>query len=492
MGKPTGFQEFIRETISYREPLVRIGDYKEIYTDPAQEHLMKQGARCMDCGVPFCQSNSGCPIDNLIPEWNDLVYQGRFKEAVDRLHATNNFPEFTGRVCPAPCEGACVLGITEKPVTIKNLENSIIDRAFDEGWVEAQPPHTRTGKKVAVVGSGPSGLSAAQQLNRAGHFVTVYERADRIGGLLMYGIPNMKLEKELVERRVQILRDEGVQFVTGADVGRNIDPKKMLEENDAMLLATGATKPRDLPIDGRELGGIHFAMEFLTANTKSLLDSKLEDGNYISAEGKDVIVIGGGDTGTDCIGTSIRHGCKSLVNFELLPQPPEERAAGNPWPTWPKVFRVDYGHEEATEKFGDDPREYCVLSKGFIRGDDGNVAGIRTVQVEWAKDDTGRFQMKEVEGSEKEWKADLILLALGFLGPEHYIAEHLDVELDGRSNYQSSHGEFETNIPKLFSAGDCRRGQSLVVWAINEGRGAARSIDECLMGSSELPAPSNH
>jgi NAD(P)H-dependent glutamate synthase small subunit len=308
----------------------------------------------------------------------------------------------------------------------------------------------------------------------------------------MYGIPNMKLEKELVERRVQILRDEGVQFVTGADVGRNIDPKKMLEENDAMLLATGATKPRDLPIDGRELGGIHFAMEFLTANTKSLLDSKLEDGNYISAEGKDVIVIGGGDTGTDCIGTSIRHGCKSLVNFELLPQPPEERAPGNPWPTWPKVFRVDYGHEEATEKFGDDPREYCVLSKGFIRGDDGNVAGIRTVQVEWAKDDTGRFQMKEVEGSEKEWKADLILLALGFLGPEHYIAEHLDVELDGRSNYQSSHGEFETNIPKLFSAGDCRRGQSLVVWAINEGRGAARSIDECLMGSSELPAPSNH
>ncbi len=492
MGKPTGFQEFVRKTISYREPLVRIGDYKEIYTEPAQEHLMKQGARCMDCGVPFCQSNSGCPIDNLIPEWNDLVYQGRFKEAIDRLHATNNFPEFTGRVCPAPCEGACVLGITEKPVTIKNLENSIVDRAFDEGWVEVQAPQTRTGKKVAVVGSGPAGLAAAQQLNRAGHFVTVYERADRIGGLLMYGIPNMKLEKDIVDRRIQLLRDEGINFVTGADVGRTIDPKKMLDENDAMLLATGATKPRDLPIDGRELNGIHFAMDFLKANTKSLLDSNLDDGNFISAADKDVIVIGGGDTGTDCIGTSIRHGCKTVVNFELLPQPPEDRAAGNPWPTWPRIFRVDYGHEEATRKFGEDPREYCVLSKGFIRGDDGNVAGIRTVQVDWEKDETGRFQMKEIEGSEKEWKADLVLLALGFLGPEHYISEGLGCELDGRSNYQAEHGAFETNISKLFTAGDCRRGQSLVVWAINEGRGAARSIDTFLMGSSELPAPSNH
>ncbi len=492
MGKPTGFQEFDRKTISYREPLVRIGDYKEIYTDPAQEHLMKQGARCMDCGVPFCQSNSGCPIDNLIPEWNDLVYQGRFKEAIDRLHATNNFPEFTGRVCPAPCEGACVLGITEKPVTIKNLENSIVDRAFDEGWVEVQAPQTRTGKKVAIVGSGPAGLAAAQQLNRAGHFVTVYERADRIGGLLMYGIPNMKLEKDLVDRRIQLLRDEGIEFVTGADVGRTVDPKKMLDEHDAMLLATGATKPRDLPIDGRELNGIHFAMDFLTANTKSLLDSNLDDGNFISAEGKDVVVIGGGDTGTDCIGTSIRHGCKSVVNFELLPQPPEDRAAGNPWPTWPRIFRVDYGHEEAARKFGDDPREYCVLSKGFIRGADGNVAGIKTVQVDWEKDEAGRFQMKEIEGTEREWKADLVLLALGFLGPEHYISEHLGCELDGRSNYQAKHGEFETNIPKLFTAGDCRRGQSLVVWAINEGRGAARSIDTFLMGSSELPAPDNH
>ena len=420
---------------------------------------------------PILPIHSGCPIDNLIPEWNDLVYQGRFKEAIDRLHATNNFPEFTGRVCPAPCEGACVLGITEKPVTIKNLENSIVDRAFDEGWVEAKAPQTRTGKKVAVVGSGPAGLAAAQQLNRAGHFVTVYERADRIGGLLMYGIPNMKLEKDLVDRRIQLLRD-GVNFVTGADVGRTIDPKVMLDEHDAMLLATGATKPRDLPIDGRELNGIHFAMDFLTANTKSLLDSNLGDGNFISAEGKDVIVIGGGDTGTDCIGTSIRHGCKTVVNFELLPQPPEDRAPGNPWPTWPRIFRVDYGHEEAARKFGDDPREYCVLSKGFIRGEDGNVAGIRTVQVDWEKDETGRFQMKEIEGSEKEWKADLVLLALGFLGPEHYISESLGCQLDGRSNYQAEHGEFETNIPKLFTAGDCRRGQSLVVWAINEGRGA--------------------
>lgn len=492
MGKPTGFKEFVRQTVAYREPLIRIGDYREIYTEPPKEQLAEQGARCMDCGVPFCQSNSGCPVDNLIPEWNDLVYQGRWKEASARLHRTNNFPEFTGRVCPAPCEGACVLGITSKPVTIKNLENAIVDRALEEGWVEPEPPHTRTGKKIAVIGSGPAGLAAAQQLNSAGHFVTVFERADRIGGLLMYGIPNMKLDKELVDRRVQLLRDEGVAFMTGADVGRNVDAQKLMAEHDAVLLATGATKPRDLPIDGRELGGIHFAMDFLKANTKSLLDSNLADENYISAAGKNVIVIGGGDTGTDCIGTSIRHGCTSLVNFELLPQPPEDRAPGNPWPTWPKVFRVDYGHEEATRKFGDDPREYCVLSKGFVRGDDGNVAGIRTVQVEWEKDDAGRFQMREIEGSEREWKADLVLLALGFLGPEHYISEELNVTLDGRSNYQASHGEYETNIEKLFTAGDCRRGQSLVVWAINEGRGAARAIDSFLMGTSELPAPGNH
>ena len=492
MAKPTGFLEHTRQSIPYREPLVRISDYREIYTDPDEATLQNQGARCMDCGVPFCQSHTGCPIDNLIPEWNDMVYQQRWREALDRLHKTNNFPEFTGRVCPAPCEGACTLGINDKPVTIKNIENSIIDRGFAEGFVKARPPNKRSGKYVAVVGSGPAGLAAAAQLNQAGHLVTVYERADRIGGLLMYGIPNMKLDKAVVDRRVDLLRAEGIDFITNADVGRNVDPTELLRDFDATLLATGATKPRDLPIDGRDLPGVHFAMEFLQANTKSLLDSNHADGGYISAKDKDVIVIGGGDTGTDCIATSIRHGCKSLVNFELLPQPPNERAPDNPWPTWPRVLRVDYGHAEATEKFGNDPREFCVLSKEFIRGDRGELAGIRTVQVKWAKDESGRFQMQEVPGSEREWRAQLILLAMGFLGPEHYINEKLGVETDGRSNYQAEHGSFETSVPGLFSAGDCRRGQSLVVWAINEGRNAARAIDTYLMGSSVLPASDNH
>ena len=489
MGKPTGFKEFARQTVPYRLPIVRLDDYDEIYTDPDEQHLVTQGARCMDCGVPFCQSSTGCPIDNLIPDWNDLVYQGRWRAASERLHRTNNFPEFTGRACPAPCEGACVLGITDPPVTIKNIENAIVDRAWAEGWIQPEPPEMRTGKSVAIVGSGPAGLTAAQQLNRAGHQVTVYERADRIGGLLMYGIPNMKLDKSLVERRLKLMEGEGVKFVTGADVGNNVDPKELIADNDALLLATGATKPRDLPIPGRELQGIHFAMEFLTANTKSLMDSGLQNGNYISAKDKDVIVIGGGDTGTDCIGTSMRHGCRSLVNFELLPQPPEQRAADNPWPEWPRIFRVDYGHEEVAAKFGSDPRQYCILSKEFIAGSDGKVAGIRTVEVQWSKSDDGQWKMTEVEGSEREWTADLVLLAMGFLGPEHYVSELLDIELDPRSNYQAQHGRFSTNIPGVFAAGDCRRGQSLVVWAINEGRGAARAIDEFLEGTSYLPAP---
>jgi glutamate synthase (NADPH/NADH) small chain len=489
MGKPTGFKEFPRQVVPYRDPKVRATDYLEIYTEPTNAHLRTQGARCMDCGVPFCQSATGCPIDNLIPEWNDLVYQNRWQDALKRLHKTNNFPEFTGRACPAPCEGACVLGITDPPVTIKNIENAIIDRGFAEGWVKAEPPLQRTGKKVAVIGSGPAGLSAAAQLNKAGHTVTVYERADRIGGLLMYGIPNMKLEKEVVERRVQLLRDEGVTFVTNADVGNTVDPQDLLNDNDALLLATGATKPRNLEIPGRDLNGVHFAMEFLTANTKSLLDSKHADGNFISAKDKDVIVIGGGDTGTDCIGTSVRHGCKSLVNFELLPQPPEERAADNPWPQWPRTYRVDYGHAEVAAKWGDDPRQYSIASKKFIGDADGNLVGVQTIDIDWQKDDSGRWQMSEVEGSERTWKADLILLAMGFLGPEHYVSELLKIENDPRSNYQASHGPFATNIPNVFAAGDCRRGQSLVVWAINEGRGAARAVDIHLMGSSTLPAP---
>ena len=486
MGKPTGFKEFERKTVPFRLPLVRLEDFNEVFTQPEEAHLQTQGARCMDCGVPFCQSSSGCPIDNLIPEWNDLVYQGRWRDALDRLHKTNNFPEFTGRTCPAPCEGACVLGINDPPVTIKNIENAIIDRGFAEGWITAEPPAKRTGKRVAIVGSGPSGLAAAAQLNKAGHQVTVYERADRIGGLLMYGIPNMKLDKNVVKRRVDLLAAEGVEFVTNADVGNNIDPQKLIDENDALLLATGATKPRNLPVPGRGLEGIYFAMQFLTANTRSLLNSNLEDGDYISAKDKDVIVIGGGDTGTDCIGTSLRHGCSSLVNFELLPEPPLTRAPDNPWPQWPRIFRVDYGHEEAQKKFGRDPREYCIMTKEFVGDSNDRVQGIRTVQVEWKNVD-GQWKLNEIAGSERDWKADLILLAMGFEGPEHYISDKINVEYDPRSNFKAAHGPFSTSIPGVFAAGDCRRGQSLVVWAINEGRGAARAVDEYLMGSSTLP-----
>ena len=467
----------------------RSRDYDEVYGAPDEDHLRTQAARCMDCGVPFCQSEPGCPIDNLIPEWNDLVYNGHWREALDRLHKTNNFPEFTGRACPAPCEGSCVLGINEPAVTIKNIENAIIDRGFAEGWVTAQPPAQRTGKKVAVVGSGPAGLAAADQLNKVGHEVTVYEREDRIGGLLMYGIPNMKLDKRgVVERRLNLLREEGVKFETGADVGRNVDPQQLLADNDALLLATGATVPRDLPIPGRNLNGVHFAMDFLTANTKSLLDSGLEDGNYISAKDRKVIVIGGGDTGTDCIGTSIRHGCSGMVNLELLDQPPADRAVGNPWPQWPIIQRTDYGHEESMAKFGVDPRRYAMLSKEFVDDGDGNVAGLRVVRIEWSMQD-GRMQMAEIDGSEEVIEADLVLLAMGFLGPENYVSDPLGIARDERSNYLAAHGSFATSVPGVFAAGDCRRGQSLVVWGINEGRGAARAIDAYLQGDSTLPAP---
>ncbi len=484
MGKPTGFKEFARDPQQYRDVATRLLDYKELFTEVNDDKLRTQASRCMDCGIPFCQSGDGCPVSNLIPEWNDLIYEDRWQEALDRLHATNNFPEFTGRVCPAPCEGSCVLGSVDKPVTIKNIEFSIIDRGFAEGWVKAEPPATRTGKKVAVIGSGPSGLAAAAQLNKAGHTVTVYERADRVGGLLMYGIPNMKLGKDVVQRRVDLLKAEGVNFVVNADVGGigvdAIDAKKLQKENDAVVLCTGATNGRDLPIENRQLKGVHLAMEFLKANTKSLLDSNLEDGNYISAKGKKVIVIGGGDTGTDCIGTSIRHGATSVVNFELLPQPPADRAGDNPWPTWPKIFRVDYGHQEAEYKWGSDPRTYCILSKGFIGDENGNLKGIKTVNVDWVKED-GKFVMKEIAGSEKVWEADLILLSMGFLGPEQYVNKQLGVETDERSNYKALYDKFNTSVPGVFAAGDCRRGQSLVVWAIDEGRRAAREVDSFLM-----------
>ncbi len=483
MGKATGFKEFERKTAPYRDEVERLKDYGEIYTAHDEKHLNTQGARCMDCGIPFCQSENGCPVDNLIPEWNDLVYNNRWEDANARLHMTNNFPEFTGRVCPAPCEGACVLGVIEPAVTIKNIECSIVDRAFDEGWVKAKSPVARSGKKVAIVGSGPAGLAAAEQLNELGHEVTVFERADRIGGLLMYGIPNMKLEKTLIDRRVNLMKDAGIKFEVNADVGNNVDVKDVMNKNDALLLATGATTPRDLPVDGRDLNGVHFAMEFLTANTKSLLDSNLEDGNYITAKDKHVIVIGGGDTGTDCIGTALRHGCKSVVNFELMPKPPAERAENNPWPLWPHIYRVDYGHAEAEKVQGEDPRTYCILSKNMTDDGNGNVKSVTSVEVEWdADEETGRWNMIEKAGTEKTWDADLVLLAMGFLGPEHYISEALGVDKDDRSNYKAEYGQYATSVKGVFAAGDCRRGQSLVVWGINEGRGAADAIDGYLKG----------
>lgn len=514
MGKPTGFKEFQREAVPYRDPFERATDYLEIFTQAPEQQLQTQGARCMDCGVPFCQSNHGCPIDNLIPEWNDLVYQGRWRVALDRLHKTNNFPEFTGRACPAPCEGACVLGINEPPVTIKNIENAIVDRGWEEGWIVPEPPEVETGKRVAVVGSGPAGLSAAQQLRRAGHAVTVFERADRIGGLLMYGIPFMKLGKDVVERRLDQMRAEGVEFRTLTHVGREedfdaghmtqimqerglkmtfLDPAELVADYDAVLLATGATKPFD-PTGrcvGRDLGGIHFAMDFLTRNTKSLLDSQLDDGQYLSAKDKNVIVIGGGDTGADCIGTSLRHGARSIVNFELLDRPPAERADNNPWPEWPRVYRVDYSHAEVEARTGADPRVYQILTKEFV-GEDGQVTGVKTVEVDWSKpSDKGPFS--EVEGSEKVWPAELVLLATGFVGPELAVGDMLGIAnaepRRGWMTFAAEHGKFTTDVEGVFAAGDCRRGQSLVVWAINEGRGAARAVDEYLMGSTSLPAP---
>jgi len=497
MGKPTGFIEYLRELPVDRAPAERIRDWKEFHHHMEEKKLRNQGARCMDCGVPFCHTGklisgmaSGCPINNLIPEWNDLVYRDRWQEALLRLHKTNNFPEFTGRVCPAPCEGSCVLGINAPPVTIKNIENSIIDRGFEEGWVLPEVPEVRTGKRVAVIGSGPAGLSAAAQLNRAGHSVTVYERADRPGGLLMYGIPNMKLDKkEVVLRRIELLEQEGIKFICNASVGSgendNVEPEIFLKEFDATIIATGATQPRDLPIEGRSLKGVHFAMEYLTANTKAVLGNNGK--SPILATGKDVVVIGGGDTGTDCVGTAMRHGCKSLLQIEILPKPPMERAADNPWPEWPKTYKLDYGQEEAAAKFGADPRIYLTTVKKFIGDEKGNVKELVTVEIKWEKNEKGAFIPKEVPGTEKTRPAQLVLLAMGFLGPEQALVKDLKVETDPRSNIKAEHGKYSTSIPGIFAAGDCRRGQSLVVWAINEGRGAARECDRFLMGSTNLP-----
>ena len=497
MGKATGFMEYERELPADRDPRERVRDWEEFHLHFPEEKLQIQGARCMDCGIPFCHTGvlfngmaSGCPINNLIPEWNDLVYNGLWREALDRLHATNNFPEFTGRVCPAPCEGSCTVGLNERPVTIKNIECAIIDRGFDNNWVLPIPPKARTGKTIAVVGSGPSGLACADQLNKAGHQVTVYERADRIGGLLMYGIPNMKLDKQVVQRRIDLMAAEGVEFVTGIEIGVDMPTGKLVRDFDAVVLCGGATKPRDLPVPGRELKGVHFAMEFLRDNTKFLLDER--EGyvahRQITATGKDVIVIGGGDTGTDCVGTSLRQGCKSVIQFEILPEPPLERPADNPWPEWPKVLRVDYGQEEAIALQGKDPRNYLILTKQMVGDDNGHVKELHTVEVEWVVSDNGeRPYPKEIPGTEKVWPADLVLLAMGFLGPEDVMAEQLGLERDARSNFKAEHGTFATSVEGVFAAGDMRRGQSLVVWAINEGRGAARECDRYLMGETSLP-----
>jgi glutamate synthase (NADPH/NADH) small chain len=494
MGKPTGFMEFGRRAIENRPPLERIRDWKEAHPPLDTATLTQQAARCMDCGVPFCHTGtlisgvaSGCPINNLIPEWNDLVYRGQWREASLRLHRTNNFPEFTGRVCPAPCEGSCTVAINGDPVAIKTIEQEIADRAWENGWVVPKPPLTRSGRAVAVVGSGPAGLAAAAQLNQAGHLVTVFERADRIGGLLVYGIPSMKLDKGVVARRVQLMADEGVRFVTGVTVGPDVSAEQLLADFDAVVLATGATVARDVAVPGRELGGIHLAMNFLRGNTRRLLDSGPDADVPIDAAGKDVVVIGGGDTGTDCLGTAIRLGARHVRQLEILPRPPDTRSADNPWPEWPKVYRLDYGQEEAKALWGEDPRRYSTTTRRFI-GRDERVTGIEVAGIEWITSEDGRFEIREVPGTAEIVPADLVLLALGFTGPESALPRAFGCDLDPRGMVRTGEDKM-TSVPSVFAAGDCARGQSLVVWAIKEGRSAARGVDRYLMhGEALLPA----
>eukprot|EP01135_Chromosphaera_perkinsii_P012089 Nk52_evm27s2579 gene=Nk52_evmTU27s2579 len=486
LDKLRGFMKYKRKADGYRNPKARIGDFNEISRRHKIPELRTQAARCMDCGVPFCQSANGCPLGNIIPKWNDLVFKERWEEALNRLLLTNNFPEFTGRVCPAPCEGACTLGINAPAVSIKSIECAIIDKGFEKGWIVPKPPKVRTDKKIAIVGSGPAGLAAADMLNRCGHNVTVYERNDRVGGLLMYGIPNMKLDKKIVERRVNLLADEGIKFVTNTEIGRDLSCDDALKANDILLLACGATWPRDLPIPGRNLDGIHFAMNYLEPNTKKVMDPE-DTKTYINAKDKNVVVIGGGDTGNDCIGTAIRQGAKSIITFEILPQPPEERSAGNPWPTWPKIFRVDYGHEEVQVKMGYDPRRYSTCSKKFIGDENGNVKAIETIQVRWDKDEHGRWKMVELPDTVKVYEADLVFISMGFIGPESTISSEIPVELDPRTNFKTPQGAYNTSVDRVYACGDCRRGQSLIVWAINEGRQAAAQIDHKLRHCLEIP-----
>ncbi|UOQ94722.1 glutamate synthase subunit beta [Halobacillus shinanisalinarum] len=493
MGKPTGFMEYEREPRPERDPLKRTKDWEEYTLPMPEEEVKEQGARCMDCGVPTCQTGamidgmtSGCPVYHLIPEWNDLVYQEQWQEALKREHQMNNFPEFTGMACPAPCEGACVLGINEPPVAIRTIELSIIEKGFAEGWVKPEPPSVRTGKRLAVVGSGPAGLACAAQLNKAGHHVTVFERHDRVGGLLTYGIPDMKLPYRVVKRRVNLLKEEGITFITNTEVGQDYLLEQLQKDFDAAVLCGGATQHRDLEVEGRELKGVHYAMDFLHQNTKSLLDSNHKDGNFLTAEGKDVIVIGGGDTGTDCLATSVRHECKSLTQFDIYPEKGDVREEDNPWPQWPIIHRVEYGQKEAAAVFGQDPRAYAVMTTKFVGDENGHVKEVHTINVETYTDEQGQRIRKEIPGTEKVWPAQLVLLAIGFSGPEQGFLKQLGVKTDKRSNVKADYGTFTTNVEGIFAAGDIRRGQSLIVWAINEGRAAARECDLYLMGETEL------
>ncbi len=494
MGKPTGFMEYERKVSRSVKPEERIKNFNEFHIPLPKAEQKIQGARCMDCGVPFCQSGvilngmtSGCPLNNLVPEWNDLLYNGNMNQALNRLFKTNNFPEFTGRVCPAPCEPACTCNVVTDPVAIKENELEIIENGYSQGFISANPPKVRTGKKIAVIGSGPSGLAAADQLNKRGHLVTVFERSDRIGGLLMYGIPNMKLEKRIIDRKINIMKEEGVIFITGADVGKTYNASKIKKEFDSVILTCGASNPRDIKVPGRDSKGIYFAVDFLKGVTKSLLDSNFEDKACVDAKGKNVLVIGGGDTGNDCVGTSVRQGAKSVVQLEMMPKAPDTRTDDNPWPEWPKVCKTDYGQEEAIYVYGHDPRVYESTVKEFMADKDGNLMKAKIVKLQSKyNEEAKRFLMEEVPGSEYEIDVDLVFIAAGFLGTENYVAKAFGVELDGRTNVSTKPGEYQSSVDNIFVAGDMHRGQSLVVWAIREGREVARAVDLHLMGYSNL------
>lgn len=494
MGKPTGFLDYQREVSAAEEPKTRIRHFREFHEHLSLEEQQRQGARCMSCGVPFCQAGmmiggmaSGCPLHNLVPEWNDAVYHGNWEQAYQRLKKTNNFPEFTSRVCPALCEAACTCNLNGDPVSTKENEYAVIETAYEQGYAAPHPPRARTGKRVAIVGSGPSGLAAADQLNKRGHEVTVFEREDRIGGLLRYGIPNMKLEKSVIDRKIQVMEAEGVTFVTNADVGKSQKAAVLLKEFDRVILACGASNPRDLKVPGRDAKGIYFAVDFLKSVTKSLLDSDLQDHKYIDVKGKHVVVIGGGDTGNDCTGTAIRLGAKSVVQIEMMPKAPDTRGADNPWPQWPRVCKTDYGQEEAIAVFGKDPRVYQTTVTEFVKNKNGELCQVKTVKLEAKKDpDSGRVNMVPIKGSEQVMDADVVLIAAGFLGCQDYVAKAFKADLDGRTNVATEPGKYETTAPQVFVAGDMHRGQSLVVWAIREGREAARAVDESLMGYTNL------